>query len=117
MSDYPDLEQHREEMRAGALIDPAFMAPGLDVYISPVLPLASTPAQDARRLVRHGFASARRASGEAMYFPDTLGDVGPLPGDDTHAFVSDDKLWVSRDGFDRLRGHRTSNDSGIRPGL
>lgn len=61
--------------------------PGVQVHVSSALPLVPSDAENARRLVRHGYASARAETGEAMYFPDSLGKVGPEPGEETHAVM------------------------------
>lgn len=51
---------------------------GIKVIESPTLPLDPTSAQDARRIVRHGLADVLAWLGE---------DVGPKPGEQTHALL------------------------------
>lgn len=77
---------------------------GTPVVVSELLPFAPTPGEDARRIVRHGYAAARDELGRAAYFPDTLGDIGPKPGEKTHALWGiHDKLFVSQELHDRIR--------------
>jgi len=76
---------------------------GIEVHVSPLLPVPITPAEEALRIVRHGYAAARAATGLAMYFPDSLGDVGPKPGDRVQAIDLGDRLLVSQAMWDRLR--------------
>ena len=59
---------------------------GVRVITSNALPLPSTDAQDARRIVRHGLADVLEWLGE---------DVGPRPGDPTHAFMIGNTLHAS----------------------
>lgn len=76
--------------------------PGLEVHVSPTLPVDPSVGEDARRFVRHAYARARAASGLAMYFPDSCGDVGPKPGQPTHALQMGNRLLVSQEYWDRL---------------
>lgn len=61
---------------------------GMDIRRSPVLPMPSSDAMDARRIVRHGLADVLRWLGE---------DVGPRPGEPVHAVQVHSTLWVSDD--------------------
>jgi hypothetical protein len=76
---------------------------GTPVIVSSALPFAPSPGEDARRLVRHAFATARAERGQACYFPDTLGDVGPRPGAPTEAMWLGDRVAVSADLAARLK--------------
>ena len=67
---------------------------GLDVLVSPVLPLHPSPGEDARRMVRHGLADVLAWLGQP---------VGPQPGAQTHVLRVGTQLHVSREAWDRLR--------------
>lgn len=66
---------------------------GVPVVVSPMLPIVPSPGTDARRLVRHGMADVLAWLGE---------DVGPKPGEVTHALVAGGSLWVSQEAYDAL---------------
>jgi hypothetical protein len=76
--------------------------PGLEVHVSPLLPSEPSPGEDARRYVRHAYASLRSQTGEAMYFPDAAGAVGLRPGEPIQALQTGDRLLVSQELWDRL---------------
>lgn len=76
---------------------------GTPVIVSSALPFAPSPGEDARRLVRHAFATARAERGWACYFPDTLGEVGPRPGAPTEARWLGDRVAVSAALATRLK--------------
>ncbi|MFQ6170396.1 hypothetical protein ACK8HX_02215 [Oryzobacter sp. R7] len=59
---------------------------GLTVIVSRELPLAPSPGEVARRIVRHGMAEILAWLGE---------DVGPRPDDVTHALRAGHNLLVS----------------------
>jgi hypothetical protein len=62
---------------------------GLQVYVSRSLPTPPpSPGEDARRIVRHGMADVLKWLGE---------DVGPKPGEVTHAVVTEGMLVCSPD--------------------
>lgn len=67
---------------------------GTPVVLAPMLPLAPSPGQDARRIVRHGLAEVLAWLGEK---------VGPEPGDATHALLVGGTLFVSGAVYDTLR--------------
>lgn len=88
--------------------------PGVQVHVTDMLPIVPSDAENARRIVRHGFAAARAETGLAIFFPDSLGDVGPAPGAETHAILhrdpapygggryADPSVMVSRSLYRRL---------------
>lgn len=59
---------------------------GLPVVECSALPLAPTPAQDARRIVRHRLSHVLEKAGEP---------VGPRPGEATHAVIVNGSLHAS----------------------
>lgn len=78
---------------------------GMPVHVSAaLLPLPPAGAKEwTRRFVRHAFAAARAEKGEAMWFPDSLGEVGPAPDDEVHAMVIGGELHVSPAMWERLK--------------
>lgn len=62
---------------------------GLEVVVSPVLPAPPSDREQARRIVRHGYA-------DAGMWAKTLGDVGPRPGVPTRALLAGRQLIVDR---------------------
>lgn len=66
----------------------------LDVVVSEHLPVPPSPGENARRIVRHGLAHWLEWLGE---------DVGPAPGEPTHAFQAGRTLMVSRELRQQLR--------------
>jgi hypothetical protein len=66
---------------------------GLRVVVSPLLPMYPTPGEDGRRIVRHGLADVLAWLGE---------DVGPKPGEPTHAYRIGDVVVCSQEVADRL---------------
>lgn len=76
---------------------------GTPVLVSPLLPRDPSPAEVARRIVRHGYAAARTETGRACFFPDTLGDVGPVPRARINAMWLGDRLMVSAALKERLQ--------------
>lgn len=66
---------------------------GIPVIVTDQLPTPISPAEEARRIVRHGLADIIRQVPE-------LGPVGPAPDEVTHAFLVEDEgaryLLVSR---------------------
>ena len=115
--DLAPLAEHRDQLRGDALIDPGSMVAGLEVIVSDLLPMPSSPGEDARRFVRHAYASKRRATGEAIHFPDSLGDVGPLPGDPTHVLATPDRMIVSEAAWKRIFGYVEATRTGVRRGM
>lgn len=112
------IEGHRAVLRGDALVDPGALAPGLDIVVSDLLPMPPSPGEEARRIVRHGFAAARRITGRAALFPDAAGAVGPLPGDQTHAFVGQGKAFLSKQVWERLYNDRVESvHTGVRRGV
>lgn len=88
---------------------------GLEVQVSPLLPIVPSDGENARRIVRHGMADILRWLGEG---------VGPKPDERTEAVVSADPvtgrtaLFVGRDFYNRLRtevgvDHATSEGAGL----
>ena len=69
------------------------MSRELSIYVSEFLPLAPTMADDVRRQVRHGLADVLEWLGE---------DVGPAPGEPTHAIQAGVALLVSPELAARL---------------
>ncbi|MDP9820459.1 hypothetical protein [Nocardioides massiliensis] len=67
---------------------------GITVIESPHLPTYPSPGTDARRIVRHGMADVLAWLGE---------DVGPKPGEPTHAFLIGSTLAASAAMVGRLR--------------
>jgi hypothetical protein len=65
----------------------------LPVVVSPALPIIPTDAENIVRMVRHGLADALAWLGE---------DVGPKPGDCTHAVEAMGTLFVSQEMHDKL---------------
>lgn len=76
---------------------------GTPVIVSSALPFQPSPAEDARRIVRHGFARARTETGRACFYPDSLGEVGPPPGEPTEAMWLGDRVAVSAELAERLK--------------
>jgi hypothetical protein len=66
----------------------------LRVVVTPALPIAPTFAEDIVRSVRHGLADVLEWLGE---------DVGPKPGEYTHAIRVGSQLYVSQELFDKLK--------------
>lgn len=54
---------------------------GMAVMVSPLLPLPVSPREEARRIVRHGYAEVLEWLGE---------EVGPKPGDQVHVVLGVD---------------------------
>jgi hypothetical protein len=86
----------------GAAFLPQLRGPEIPIVVSEQLPMEPTDAANARRIVRHGLA-------------DVLGwcglDVGPAPGEPTHALLSADLarpggkvLFCSREYATLIRG-------------
>lgn len=71
---------------------------GLDVQVSPALPIVPSPGEDARRIVRHGLAKYIK-----WCLPNE--NVGPKPGHVQHVFLlpRDHTILVSNDFYQRLR--------------
>lgn len=65
----------------------------LPVIVSPALPIIPTDAENTVRLVRHGLADVLEWLGE---------DVGPKPGDYTHAIMGEGTLFVSQEMRDKM---------------
>ena len=68
---------------------------GIRVIQSNIMPMDPTPGTDARRIVRHGLADVLAWLGE---------DVGPRPGEQTHAVMVGGDLHASAAFVGRLRG-------------
>lgn len=67
---------------------------GYQVLTASTLPMPSTNAEDARRIVRHGLADVL----------DWLGEkVGPKPGEPTHCLEIGRCLFVSADMAAKIR--------------
>jgi hypothetical protein len=73
----------------------------LNLVVSPALPIIPSITEDAVRMVRHGLADVLAWLGE---------DVGPGPGQATHAVMAGDTLLVSKEMHERIR-HDTSATS------
>jgi hypothetical protein len=69
---------------------------GLDVVVTRMLPQPPSPGEDARRIVRHGFA-------DAGLWPTAAGDVGPRPGEPTRAIRIGRQLLVDGDLAEQIR--------------
>ena len=69
---------------------------GVDVVPSRMLPAPPSPGEDARRIVRHGFA-------DAGYWPAAAGEVGPRPGVPTRAILMGRTLLVDYQLADEIR--------------
>lgn len=69
---------------------------GLDIVVSPALPMQPSPAEDARRIVRHGYH-------DAGMWPAAAGEVGPRPGAPTRAMKIGRQLLVDRLLVDEIR--------------
>ena len=67
---------------------------GMRVYENPLLPIAPSAGEDARRMVRHGLSDVLRWLGEG---------VGPGPGALTHAIIVDGNLHASAEVIERIR--------------
>ena len=68
---------------------------GLAVTPSSALPMRPSPREDARRIVRHGFA-------DAGMWPRTAGEVGPRPGEPIRAIRAGSLVYVDRDMADQI---------------
>lgn len=64
------------------------------IVVSPWLPIAPTDGVDIVRMVRHGLADVLAWLGE---------DVGPKPGDKTHAVLIQGTLFVSQELADKIK--------------
>ena len=71
----------------------SMMMGGLAVVVSPLLPVPPSPAEEARRIVRHGLADVLEWLGE---------DVGPEPDEPTHAYRAGNTLIASREFVDTV---------------
>ena len=68
---------------------------GVKIIVTASLPIAPTDGEDIVRMVRHGLADVLDWLGE---------DVGPKPGDQTHAVrISNRVTFVSQELFDKLK--------------
>lgn len=76
---------------------------GTPVIVSSALPFQPSPGEDARRIVRHGFARLRTETGRACFYPDSLGEVGPAPGAPTEAMWLGDRVAVSAQLAEKLK--------------
>lgn len=65
----------------------------IPVVVSPALPIRPTDEEYVVRIVRHGLADVLQWLGE---------DVGPKPGDATHAIVTRTTVFVSPELSARL---------------
>ena len=65
----------------------------LPVVVSPALPIVPTDSENIVRLVRHGLTDVLAWLGE---------DVGPKPGDCTHAIKVVGTLFVSQEMHDKM---------------
>ena len=75
---------------------------GMEIRQSPVLPMSSTDAQDARRIVRHGLADVLAWLGPSAA---PGGHVpGPRPGEPVHAVEVHGVLFVSADLYADMVG-------------
>lgn len=54
---------------------------GMVCYVSPLLPLPVSPREEARRIVRHGYADVLAWLGE---------EIGPKPADQVHVILGVD---------------------------
>lgn len=73
------------------------------VLVTPVLPIEPSPAEVARRIVRHGAFAARKETGYGAHFADSLGDVGPKPGDKIRAIQIHGALYVDAQLAEELK--------------
>lgn len=69
---------------------------GIDVMISPALPSTPTWMEDLTRYVRHKLVILEPVALRTF-------DVGPLPGDPTHAVRFGNTMMVSADLFEQLK--------------
>lgn len=78
---------------------------GIDVIITPALPTYPSVAEDARRMIRHGY-------GEEFLAWCGAGPVGPAPGEPTHVMLAMDPgakgrgapiLFASREAHERIK--------------
>lgn len=67
---------------------------GVPVMVSSALPTIPSFGEDIRRRVRHGLADVLTWLGE---------DVGPAPGEPSHAYAMGGRLVVSQELADRMR--------------
>lgn len=67
---------------------------GIRVLVTDALPITPSDGENARRMVRHGMAEILDWLGE---------EVGPKPGDPTHAMLIGDTLHASRTFAFRLK--------------
>ena len=79
----------------------------VNLVVSPVLPIAPSLAEDTVRMVRHGLADVLEWLGE---------DVGPKPGQETHAIKAGVILFVSKKMYERIQTpHDTRHKSSNKP--
>lgn len=95
------LEQLRQEVEREEVKKALEVSLGVQVIVSPLLPTdVPSPGEDARRMVRHGMKDVLTWLGE---------DVGPRPGERTHALmVGDHTMLASHEVYRGLRGSGTS---------
>jgi hypothetical protein len=78
-------------------VDPEVAARlGTPVSVSPLLPIRPGYLEDTRRYVRHAYA-------DAGYWAESLGDVGPRPGEPIRALWTVTGIVVDADLFAELR--------------
>jgi hypothetical protein len=68
---------------------------GIQVIVSDALPIHPTPAEWARRTVRHGLSAWLTYLGES---------VGPKPDDVTHMLITGSRAYVSPIAWTRIVG-------------
>lgn len=81
-----ELGDERPEISYGPA-SPATVLGAYTVLVSPLLPVEPSPAEIARRIVRHGYH-------DAGLLPDVEGEVGPRPGDKIRAIEAHGRLFV-----------------------
>lgn len=69
-------------------------AADIPVVVSTILPFHPSPSEDIGRIVRHGLADVLTWLGQ---------EVGPKPGEPTHAMMIGVVLYVSPELDDRIR--------------